>query len=169
MQEYFNNFCNAKHFSAPIIFHPERILMQDYTAIPAMVDLAALQDKMQEKFELSVPVDIVIDHSLMADYTASKQAVEKNLEIEFSRNKERYTFLKWVQESFPKINVIPPGNGICHQINLESLSQVVCVKRVEEKSLCYFDTLIGTDSHTTMVNGLSVLGWGVGGLAMAFG
>ena len=158
------------HFK-DILYRPERVLMQDFTGVPAVVDLASMRDAVfkkgidPNKVNPSIPVDLVIDHSLIVDYFGSEGALHKNIEKEMSSNVERYNFLKWSQKSFQNFSVIPPGNGICHQINLEYLSKIVMQSESEsgEVSL-YPDTLIGTDSHTTMVNGISVLAWGVGGI-----
>lgn len=148
-------------------FYPSRVLMQDYTGIPALVDLAAIRDAIAQTggdpnhVTPLCPVDLIIDHSLIVDQSGSESSLNTNRQNEMVRNRERYTFLKWAQSSFRNLTVIPPGKGICHQINLEYLSEVV---RKDEDSLLTPDTVIGTDSHTTMVNGLGVLGWGVGGL-----
>jgi aconitate hydratase len=154
-----------------IAFSPARVLMQDFTGVPAVVDLAAMRDAMQnlegdpEKINPLVPVDLVIDHSVMVDYYANSSAFNQNVELEYQRNAERYKFLKWGQTAFKNFRVVPPGTGICHQVNLEYLSQVVWTKEMENgETFVYPDTLVGTDSHTTMVNGLAVLGWGVGGI-----
>tara|TARA_Y100000768_G_scaffold353411_1_gene305690 strand:- start:249 stop:2882 length:2634 start_codon:yes stop_codon:yes gene_type:complete len=153
-----------------IFFLPSRVLMQDFTGVPAVADLAAMRDAVAKKGQdpskvnpLS-QVDLVIDHSVMVDYFASKNAFQKNVDMEFGRNKERYEFLKWGQQAFENFRVIPPGTGICHQVNLEYLSQVVWGREINKKNFLFPDTLVGTDSHTTMVNGLGVLGWGVGGI-----
>ena len=146
-----------------ISYHPCRVLMQDFTGVPAIVDLAAMREALPEdpqKINPLIPVDLVIDHSVSVDQFASAQAFEFNVQREFERNKERYEFLKWGQKAFKNFRVVPPGTGICHQVNLEYLARVVWT----EKNLIYPDTLVGTDSHTTMINGLSVLGWGVGGI-----
>lgn len=149
-----------------IAYHPARILMQDFTGVPAVVDLAAMREAMKnlsadpQKINPLVPVDLVIDHSVNVDQFASHKAFAFNVQREFQRNRERYEFLKWGQKTFENFRVVPPGTGICHQVNLEYLSKVVWM----EDDLIYPDTLVGTDSHTTMVNGLSVLGWGVGGI-----
>jgi aconitate hydratase len=152
-------------------FRPARVLMQDFTGVPAVVDLAAMRDGMNllggdpRKINPLVPVDLVIDHSVIVDEFGSPQAFAKNVELEYERNGERYDFLKWGQGAFQNFRVVPPGTGICHQVNLEYLSQGVWVKEEPgAKPMAYPDTLVGTDSHTTMVNGLGVLGWGVGGI-----
>ncbi len=151
-----------------IAFSPARVLMQDFTGVPAVVDLAAMRDAVAARggdpksINPLVPVDLVIDHSVQVDYYGTKDSLQKNIATEFSRNNERYEFLKWAQESFNNLSVVPPGVGICHQVNIENLAQVVFYKK--EENLAYLDTVVGTDSHTTMVNGLSVLGWGVGGI-----
>ena len=151
-------------------FKPARILMQDFTGVPAVVDLAAMRDGIlqlngdPQKVNPLVPVDLVIDHSVMVDVSGTADALEQNVRIEFERNGERYAFLRWGQEAFQNFRVVPPGAGICHQVNLEYLSQVVWTAEVGGETLAYPDTLYGTDSHTTMVNGAGVLGWGVGGI-----
>jgi aconitate hydratase len=153
-----------------IAFTPARVLMQDFTGVPAVVDLAAMRDAMQKlggdpnKINPLSPAELVIDHSVQVDYYASADALGKNGEMEFERNKERYSFLRWGQKSFQDFKVVPPDTGICHQVNLEYLSRVVFERQVNGKLQAYPDTLVGTDSHTTMVNGLGVLGWGVGGI-----
>ena len=153
-----------------IFFLPSRVLMQDFTGVPAVADLAAMRDavakegKDPSKVNPLSQVDLVIDHSVMVDYFVSKDAFQKNVDMEFGRNKERYEFLKWGQQAFENFRVIPPGTGICHQVNLEYLSKVVWGKQIDNKNYLYPDTLVGTDSHTTMVNALGVLGWGVGGI-----
>ena len=159
-----------KSSKAEIAFRPTRVLMQDYTGIPAVADLAAMRDaiKLKKKDPNKInplsTVDLVIDHSVMVDNYASKDSFRKNVEKEFQRNGERYSFLKWSQQAFNNFRVVPPGTGICHQVNLEYLSKVIWSSESNGNMYAYPDTLIGTDSHTTMVNGLSVLGWGVGGI-----
>ncbi len=151
-------------------FRPARILMQDFTGVPAVVDLAAMRDGITrlggspDKVNPLVPVDLVIDHSVMVDTFGTADALTKNVDIEFERNGERYTFLRWGQEAFDNFRVVPPGTGICHQVNLEYLGQCVWTADADGKTIAYPDTLYGTDSHTTMVNGLGILGWGVGGI-----
>jgi aconitate hydratase len=151
-------------------FKPARILMQDFTGVPAVVDLAAMRDGIlklngdPQKVNPLVPVDLVIDHSVMVDVSGTPDALQKNVEIEFERNGERYAFLRWGQEAFQNFRVVPPGAGICHQVNLEYVSQVVWTGEFAGETFAYPDTLYGTDSHTTMVNGAGVLGWGVGGI-----
>src|ERR1700680_858827 len=161
-----------------IAFRPARVLMQDFTGVPAVVDLAAMRDAMEhlggdpKKINPLVPVDLVIDHSVSVNFFGHKDSFKRNVEEEYKQNQERYRFLKWAQNSFEDFRVVPPGTGICHQVNLEYLSQTVWTAKAKvtfpDKSvateLAYPDTLVGTDSHTTMVNGLSVLGWGVGGI-----
>src|SRR6187455_1276146 len=155
-----------------IAFRPARVLMQDFTGVPAVVDLAAMRDAMKnlggdpQKINPLVPVDLVIDHSLIVDAFGNGQALVKNVELEYQRNGERYRFLKWGQGAFSNFRVVPPGTGICHQVNLEFLAQTIWTRKPEGggPELAYPDTLVGTDSHTTMVNGLAVLGWGVGGI-----
>jgi aconitate hydratase len=156
--------------SKEVPFKPARILMQDFTGVPAVVDLAAMRDGIlrlggnPEKVNPLVPVDLVIDHSVMVDYSATADSAEKNERVEFERNGERYTFLRWGQTAFDNFRVVPPGTGICHQVNLEYLAQAVWTADLDGKTFAYPDTLYGTDSHTTMVNGMGVLGWGVGGI-----
>ncbi len=153
-----------------IAYRPARVLMQDFTGVPAVVDLAAMRDAMRalgedpEKINPLAPVDLVIDHSVMVDYFGNPKAFTKNVEREYQRNGERYQFLKWGQGAFNNFRVVPPGTGICHQVNLEYLAQTVWTATQGGETYAYPDTLVGTDSHTTMVNGLSVLGWGVGGI-----
>ncbi len=159
-----------KKSNTEIAYRPARVLMQDYTGIPAVADLAAMRDAVKnknkdpEKINPLSTVDLVIDHSVMVDEYASGKSFDKNVEREFSRNGERYSFLKWGQKAFDNFRVVPPGTGICHQVNLEYLSKVVWSSKSGSDLYAYPDTLVGTDSHTTMVNGLSVLGWGVGGI-----
>ena len=149
-----------------IAFTPERVLMQDLTGVPAVVDLASMRDAIialggdPAKINPLVPVELVIDHSVILERTGTPESYEQNVAIEYDRNVERYTFLKWAQSSFKQFRVVPPGMGICHQVNLEHLARVV----FENDGIAYLDTVVGTDSHTTMVNGLGVLGWGVGGI-----
>jgi aconitate hydratase len=153
-----------------IAFRPARVLMQDFTGVPAVVDLAAMRDAMAKlggdpkRINPLSPVDLVIDHSVMVDVFGSPKAFGENVKLEFERNGERYAFLKWGQAAFDNFRVVPPGTGICHQVNLEYLAQVVWTTDESGKTIAYPDTLVGTDSHTTMVNGLAVLGWGVGGI-----
>ncbi|MGC8470243.1 MAG: aconitase family protein, partial [Acetobacteraceae bacterium] len=149
-----------------IPFRPARILMQDFTGVPAVVDLAAMRDGIlrlggdPQRVNPLVPVDLVIDHSVMVDVFGRKDALERNVAIEFERNGERYAFLRWGQGAFANFRVVPPGTGICHQVNLEYLAQAVWTAEADGATLAYPDSLFGTDSHTTMVNGLGVLGWG---------
>jgi len=153
-----------------ISYRPARVLMQDFTGVPAVVDLAAMRDATAalgadpQKINPLVPVDLVIDHSVMVDNFGTPLAFGQNVELEYERNGERYEFLRWGQKAFDNFRVVPPGTGICHQVNLEYLSQTVWTKDEDGETLAYPDTLVGTDSHTTMVNGLAVLGWGVGGI-----
>jgi aconitate hydratase len=159
-----------KTSSREIAYRPARVLMQDFTGVPAVVDLAAMRDAMvnlggdPNKINPLSPVDLVIDHSVMVDSFGSADAFGQNVEKEFQRNFERYAFLRWGQSAFDNFRVVPPGTGICHQVNLEYLAQVVWTKAENGETVAYPDTLVGTDSHTTMINGLSVLGWGVGGI-----
>lgn len=150
-----------------IPFRPSRVILQDFTGVPAVVDLAALRDAMvdmggdPEKVNPQVPVDLVIDHSVQVDVSgANPEALSLNLDIEYHRNMERYTFLKWGQQSLNNFQAVPPSRGIVHQVNLEFLASVAR----QEDNVWLADTLVGTDSHTTMINGLGVLGWGVGGI-----
>lgn len=155
-------------------FRPARVLMQDFTGVPAVVDLAAMRDGVKalggdaQKINPLVPVDLVIDHSVIVDEFGSPKALQQNVELEYERNAERYKFLKWGQGAFDNFRVVPPGTGICHQVNLEYLAQTVWTRKETidgaEVEVAYPDTVVGTDSHTTMVNGLAVLGWGVGGI-----
>jgi len=160
-----------KRSDREIAYRPARVLMQDFTGVPAVCDLAAMREAMASlggdptKINPLVPVDLVIDHSVMVDYFGGADAFQKNVDLEFERNLERYAFLRWGQKAFDNFRVVPPGTGICHQVNTEYLSQVVWTDGDPSgKPVAYPDTLVGTDSHTTMVNGLSVLGWGVGGI-----
>ncbi|SER21908.1 aconitate hydratase [Faunimonas pinastri] len=163
-----------RYSTREIAYRPARVLMQDFTGVPAVVDLAAMRDATTKlggdpkRINPQVPVDLVIDHSVMVDFFGSQNAFEKNVDLEYERNGERYTFLRWGQEAFDNFRVVPPGTGICHQVNLEYLAQTVWTRDEAEDggtvTYAFPDTLVGTDSHTTMVNGLSVLGWGVGGI-----
>ena len=156
--------------SNEIAFRPARVLMQDFTGVPAVVDLAAMRDAMQrlggdpDKINPLQPAELVIDHSVQVDHFGSDKAFDLNAALEFGRNRERYNFLKWGQNAFSNFKVIPPDRGIVHQVNLEYLARVIFSKRVEGKLQAYPDTVVGTDSHTTMINGVGVLGWGVGGI-----
>src|SRR5438105_10527957 len=160
-----------------IAFRPARVLMQDFTGVPAVVDLAAMRDAMQKlggdpkKINPLVPVDLVIDHSVQVDYFNSADALELNIDMEFTRNRERYEFLRWGQKAFNNFRVVPPGTGIVHQVNLEYLAKVVFLGKEERAGsspspelVAFPDSLVGTDSHTTMIDGLGVVGWGVGGI-----
>ena len=154
-----------------ISFRPTRVLMQDFTGVPAVVDLASMRDAVKtfdgdpDVINPLAPVDLVIDHSLSVEKFASKTSYEENTKIEFTRNKERYEFLKWAQVAFDNFRIVPPGMGICHQVNLENLAKVIWVEEGENAArFAYPDTVVGTDSHTTMIGGLAVLGWGVGGI-----
>ena len=168
--EAVKNWLDTKKSKTEIAYRPARVLLQDYTGIPAVADLAAMREAVKEKNKdpntinpLSA-VDLVIDHSVQVDQSAKKDSFEKNVDIEFKRNGERYSFLKWGQSAFNNFRIVPPGTGICHQVNLEYLSKVVWSEEYKGEKYLFPDTLVGTDSHTTMVNGLSVLGWGVGGI-----
>src|SRR5947199_1598144 len=153
-----------------ISFAPARVLLQDFTGVPAVVDLAAMRDGIvrlggdPNKVNPLQPVELVIDHSVQVDYFGQPNAFQLNAELEFSRNKERYAFLRWGQEAFHNFRVVPPDTGIVHQVNLEYLARVVVADDTAAGTVAYPDTLVGTDSHTTMVNGLGVVGWGVGGI-----
>ncbi len=169
--EAFRSFLNANLGEREIQYRPARVLMQDFTGVPAVVDLAAMRDAMAklgadaEKINPLVPVDLVIDHSVMVDEFGNPKAFEQNVALEYERNMERYKFLKWGAQAFRNFRVVPPGTGICHQVNLEYLAQAVWTSEdASGATVAYPDTLVGTDSHTTMVNGLGVLGWGVGGI-----
>ena len=159
-----------KKSTREIAYRPARVLMQDFTGVPAVVDLAAMRDAMvtmggdPERINPLSPVDLVIDHSVMVDNFGGADSFKKNVDLEFERNGERYEFLRWGSEAFRNFRVVPPGTGICHQVNLEYLAQTVWTKDEDGKTIAYPDTLVGTDSHTTMVNGMAVLGWGVGGI-----
>ena len=166
----FKEWLIKKSSKVEIAFRPARVLLQDYTGIPSVADLAAMREAVQKKKKdpetinpLS-PVDLVIDHSVQVDTSATKDSFVKNVKREFERNYERYSFLKWGQQAFDNFRIVPPGTGICHQVNLEYLSKVTRSIKHGSENYAYPDTLVGTDSHTTMVNGLSVLGWGVGGI-----
>ncbi len=168
--EAIKNWLKTKTSKTEIAYRPARVLLQDYTGIPAVADLAAMREAVKDKNKdpntinpLSA-VDLVIDHSVQVDQSAKVDSFEKNVDIEFERNGERYSFLKWGQQAFNNFRIVPPGTGICHQVNLEYLSKVVWSEEFKGDKYLFPDTLVGTDSHTTMVNGLSVLGWGVGGI-----
>ncbi len=158
------------HSDKEVPFKPARILMQDFTGVPGVVDLAAMRDGITalggrpEQVNPLVPVDLVIDHSVMVDVSGTPGALHENMDAEFSRNGERYSFLRWGQGAFENFRVVPPGAGICHQVNVEYLAQTVWTAKIDGKTIAYPDTLFGTDSHTTMANGIGVLGWGVGGI-----
>ena len=164
------NWDPAKKSDREIVFTPARVILQDFTGVPCVVDLAAMRDYIKEKggdpkkINPLEPVDLVIDHSVQVDYFASPDALKLNAAKEFERNLERYRFLRWGQRAFDNFRVVPPETGIVHQVNLEYLAQVVVAKKMGKEILAYPDTLVGTDSHTTMINGLGVLGWGVGGI-----
>ena len=153
-----------------ISFRPARVLMQDFTGVPAVVDLAAMRDALAslggdpQKINPLTPVDLVIDHSVMVDHFGTAKSFAENVAVEYERNIERYRFLRWGSSAFNNFRVVPPGTGICHQVNLENLAQTVWTNEVDGQTIAYPDTVVGTDSHTTMINGLSVLGWGVGGI-----
>ncbi|WP_403428664.1 aconitase family protein, partial [Staphylococcus aureus] len=151
-------------------FKPSRVILQDFTGVPAVVDLASLRKAMDDvggditKINPEVPVDLVIDHSVQVDSYANPEALERNMKLEFERNYERYQFLNWATKAFDNYNAVPPATGIVHQVNLEYLASVVHVRDVDGEKTAFPDTLVGTDSHTTMINGIGVLGWGVGGI-----
>ncbi|MFV0430984.1 MAG: aconitate hydratase AcnA [Alphaproteobacteria bacterium] len=158
------------HVNREIAYRPARVLMQDFTGVPAVVDLAAMRQAIfdkggdADKINPLSPVDLVIDHSIMIDFFGDGSSLDKNEKLEFERNFERYAFLRWGQKAFNNFRVVPPGTGICHQVNLEYLAKTVWTKEEDGQTFAYPDTLVGTDSHTTMINGLGVLGWGVGGI-----
>lgn len=160
------NWKETQHQDVEIPFKPARVLLQDFTGVPAAVDLAAMRDKMKElghdplKINPIIPTDLVIDHSVIVDYARQEDAWKKNEELEFDRNRERFQFLKWAKMAFKNFLIVPPGSGICHQVNLEYLGRVV----FNQNNLLYPDSLVGADSHTTMINGLGIVGWGVGGI-----
>jgi aconitate hydratase len=168
--EAFGAWLKTKSEPRDIAYRPARVLMQDFTGVPAVVDLAAMRDAVSklgadaQKINPLSPVDLVIDHSVMVDHYGTKDSFHDNVVIEMQRNMERYEFLRWGQKAFDNFRVVPPGTGICHQVNLEYLAKVVWTKTENGETTAYPDTLVGTDSHTTMVNGLGVLGWGVGGI-----
>jgi len=155
---------------ADLPFMPTRVVLQDFTGVPAVVDLAAMRDGLKalggdpNRINPVVPADLVIDHSVQVDFFGTPEAYRKNVEREFERNRERYTLLRWAQHAFKNFRVVPPGAGIVHQVNLEYLASVVHRRTEDGVSVAYPDTLVGTDSHTTMINGLGVVGWGVGGI-----
>ncbi|HYS02337.1 MAG TPA: aconitase family protein, partial [Candidatus Eisenbacteria bacterium] len=155
---------------AQIPYRPARVLLQDFTGVPAVVDLAAMRSAMRRagkdasRIDPLVPADLVIDHSVQVDVFGMADAYHRNIEREYERNGERYAVLRWAQQAFHNFRVVPPGMGICHQVNLERVSRVVQVRELDGRRVAIPDTLVGTDSHTTMVNGLGVLGWGVGGI-----
>lgn len=166
----FKKWLHDKQNAREIAYRPARVLMQDFTGVPAVVDLAAMREAVRhmggdpKKINPLSPVDLVIDHSVMVDKYATEDAFDANVELEMKRNHERYAFLRWGQKAFNNFRVVPPGTGICHQVNLEYLAKVAWTSKVGTRTLVYPDTLVGTDSHTTMINGLGVLGWGVGGI-----
>ena len=153
-----------------IPFKPARVILQDFTGVPCVVDLAAMRNAMNrlggnpDKINPLVPVDLVIDHSVQTDCFGTDTALQDNLKIEFHRNKERYEFLRWGQQAFQNFRIVPPSSGIIHQVNLEYLAKGVFVKPIDGENVAVVDTVVGTDSHTVMINGLGVLGWGVGGI-----
>ena len=161
---------NERRSQQEIAYRPSRVLMQDFTGVPAVADLAAMRDALAkrggdpQKINPLVPVDLVIDHSVMVDRSGTPEAMAQNIKREYERNGERYAFLRWASDAFSNFRVVPPGAGICHQVNLEHLARVVWTKKEADKMMAYPDTLVGTDSHTTMINALGVLGWGVGGI-----
>lgn len=164
--------CWKKSYDNPfeIAYYPARVVMQDFTGVPGVVDLAAMRDAMAErgkdpsKINPVVPVDLIIDHSVQVDYYGTPDCLDKNVKLEYERNKERYTLLKWAQKSFDNMRIVPPKSGICHQVNLEYLGRTVLHGEVNGELTAYCDTLVGTDSHTTMIDAIGVMGWGVGGI-----
>ncbi|QTA92598.1 aconitate hydratase AcnA [Desulfonema magnum] len=161
-----------KQYDAPveIPYHPARVLMQDFTGVPAVVDLAAMRDAVKtlggdpKKINPLIPVELIVDHSVQVDYYGTKNALTKNVKKEYERNQERYGLLKWAQKSFDNFRVVPPNSGICHQVNLEYLGRIIITEELNGNLMAYPDTVVGTDSHTTMINGIGVMGWGVGGI-----
>jgi aconitate hydratase len=159
-----------RRVGAGLTFYPARVFLQDLLGVPLLVDLAALRDAVAaaggdpRSVNPKVPADLVIDHSLRVDVSATPEARQINLELEYERNAERFSFLRWCERNFQRLRVVPPGKGIMHQINLEYLAKVVWTEDTPEGTITYPDTLVGTDSHSTMINGLGVLGWGVGGI-----
>lgn len=170
--EILADWASGRYEAEEVPFKPARVILQDFTGVPAVVDLAAMRHAMGEiagsnsveKINPEVPVDLIIDHSVQIDVYGTRDALKTNMDMEFKRNEERYEFLKWAQETFHNFTVVPPGTGIVHQVNLEYLAQVVSQKVEGDKTYLFPDSLVGTDSHTTMINGLGVLGWGVGGI-----
>ena len=164
------NWNAEKPKAVELPFKPARVIAQDFTGVPLVVDIAAMRAVVQElggdpmMIEPLVPVDLVIDHSVQVDSYGSANSLQINTKREFERNKERYEFLKWGQQAFDKFKIVPPSVGIVHQVNLEYLAKCVMADETDGKTIAYFDTLVGTDSHTTMINGLGVVGWGVGGI-----
>ena len=161
-----------KRYAAPqeIPYHPARVLMQDFTGLPAVVDLAAMRDAVKElggdpaRINPLVPVDLIVDHSIQVDAWGTTEALTENVAREYERNGERYALLKWAQASFDNFQVVPPNSGICHQVNLEYIGRVITTQKSEGRTLAFPDTVVGLDSHTTMINGIGVMGWGVGGI-----
>ncbi len=164
------NWNAAKPAELEVPFKPARVVLQDFTGVPAVVDLAAMRDAMSalggdpRRINPLIPVDLVIDHSVQVDFFGAADSLTRNVEVEFERNKERYEFLRWGQQAFDNFRVVPPNTGIVHQVNLEFLAKAVFLGRDFAGAVAYPDSLVGTDSHTTMINGLGVLGWGVGGI-----
>ena len=172
-KDMISSFCSKigeKRESFEVAFFPTRVLMQDFTGVPAVADLAAMRDALKvknidpKKINPLSRVDLVIDHSVMVDAFGNDDSYKLNVSNEFQRNKERYEFLKWGQNSFNNFFLVPPGAGICHQVNLENIAKTIWVNKMVDEISLYPDSVVGTDSHTTMVNALSVLGWGVGGI-----
>ena len=167
-----NIACWQKEYAEPveIPFHPARVLMQDFTGVPAVVDLAAMRDAVKDLggnpgiINPLVPVELVVDHSVQLDFYGTDAALEQNVQKEYHRNSERYALLKWAQKSFDNFKVVPPNSGICHQVNLEYLGRVIITEEVAGHRMAYPDTVVGLDSHTPMINAIGVLGWGVGGI-----
>lgn len=166
----FARWAERQTSSEEIGFHPARVLMPDSSGVPLVVDLAAMRDATKraggdaKSVNPLIPVDIVIDHSVAVDHAGTPEAFKKNLDLEYARNAERYSLLKWAQHSFSNFRVVPPAMGIVHQVNVEHLARVVWTSEGHKTSVVYPDTLVGMDSHTTMVNGLGIIGWGVGGI-----
>lgn len=161
-----------KSYDAPveIPYHPARVLMQDFTGVPAVVDLAAMRDAVKKlggdpaKVNPRVPVELVADHSVQVDFSGTSLSLTSNVAMEYERNSERYSLLKWAQKCFDNFRVVPPNSGICHQVNLEHLGRVTITEKTGDTTYAYPDTVVGLDSHTPMINGIGVMGWGVGGI-----
>ena len=169
-EDLIKKFISDRKEKFEIPFRPARVILQDFTGVPCIADLAAMRDVVAQlggdtsSINPNVPVDLVIDHSVQVDYFKERDSLILNTKLEFERNQERYSFLRWAQKAFANFRAVPPGNGIVHQVNLEYLAKLVQKVKKEDEFVYIPDTLVGTDSHTTMINGISVLGWGVGGI-----